>query len=115
VMKTVRAARARRLGALANISWLSAGQLEKVADALKITRYERRSTIFSDKSPSESAYILLAGVARITYDNRKGRRTLVIMLSPGLIPEFPAAVAGITYNFRCEAFYQLRGRNHRIG
>jgi CRP/FNR family transcriptional regulator, cyclic AMP receptor protein len=91
------------LGALANISWLTAGQLEKVADALRVIRYEKRSTIFSDKSPSESAYILLSGVARITCDNRKGRRTLVIMLSPGLIPEFPTAVAGITYNFRCEA------------
>jgi len=91
------------LGALANISWLAAGQLEKVADALKVTRYEKRSTIFSDKSPSEYAYILLAGVARITCDNRNGRRRLVIMVSPGLIPEFPTAVAGVTYNFRCEA------------
>jgi len=91
------------LGALANMSWLATGQLQKVADALTVTRYERRSTIFSDKFPSESAYILLSGVARITCDNRKGRRTLVIMVSPGLIPEFPSAVAGITYNFRCEA------------
>ena len=72
------------LGALANISWLAPGQLEKVANALTVTRYEKRSTIFSDKSPSESAYILLSGVARITCDNRKGRRTLVIMVSPGL-------------------------------
>jgi hypothetical protein len=91
------------LGALGNISWLAAGQLEKVADALSVTRYEKRNTIFSDKSSSEYAYILLSGVARITCDNRKGRRTLVIMLSPGLIPEFPVPVAGITYNFRCEA------------
>ena len=91
------------LGALANISWLATSQLEKVADALSVTRYERRSTIFSDKSSSEAAYILLSGVARISCDNRKGRRTLVIMVSPGLIPEFPPAVAGITYNFRCEA------------
>jgi hypothetical protein len=37
------------LGALANISWLAAGQLEKVANALTVTRYEKRSTIFSDK------------------------------------------------------------------
>src|SRR5580700_2746455 len=102
-MKSARAARARMLGALANISWLAAGQLEKVANALTVTRYEKRSTIFSDKSSSESAYILLSGVARITCDDRKGRRTLVIMSSPGLIPEFPTAVAGITYNFRCEA------------
>jgi CRP-like cAMP-binding protein len=102
-MKSARAARARMLGALANIAWLAPAQLEKVADALTVIRYEKRRTIFSDKSPSESAYILFSGVARITCDNRKGQRTLVIMVSPGLIPEFPTAVAGVTYNFRCEA------------
>jgi len=93
----------RRLKALANISWLTAGQLEKLAVALTVTRHQKRSTIFSDKSSSESAYILLSGVARITCGNRKGQRTMVIMLSPGLIPAFPTAVTGITYNFRCEA------------
>ena len=91
------------LGALANMSWLATGQLEKVGDALTVTRHEKRSTIFSDKSSSESAHILLSGVARITCDNRKARRTLVIMVSPGLIPAFPTPVRGITYNFRCEA------------
>jgi CRP/FNR family transcriptional regulator, cyclic AMP receptor protein len=91
------------LGTLANMSWLATSQLEKVADALTVTRYEKRSTIFSDKSAAEYAYVLLSGVARITCDNRKGRRTLVIMVSPGLIPEFPTPVAGINYNFRCEA------------
>jgi CRP-like cAMP-binding protein len=91
------------LKALPNISWLTVDQLEKVAGAMTVTGHEKRSTIFSDKSASESAYILLSGVARITCDNRKGRRTMAILLSPGLIPEFPAAVAGITFNFRCEA------------
>ena len=38
------------LGELANISWLTAGQLEKLAGALTVTRHEKRSTIFSDKS-----------------------------------------------------------------
>jgi hypothetical protein len=28
---------------------------------------------------------------------------MVIMVAPGLIPAFPKAVTGITYNFRCEA------------
>jgi CRP-like cAMP-binding protein len=97
-----RSARVRSLKALAGISWLTARQLEKLADALTVTRHERRSTIFSDKSVS-SAYILLSGVARITCDGRKGRRTTVIMVAPGLIPAFPTAATGITYNFRCEA------------
>lgn len=70
---------------------------------MTVTRHEKRSTVFSDKSSSESAYILLSGVARITCDNRKGRRTTAIMLAPGLIPAFPAPIDGIIFNFRCEA------------
>lgn len=100
---STRAQKVRSLKALAGVSWLKADQLEKLAGALTTTRHEKRSTIFSDKSPVESAYILLSGVARITCDNRRGRRTTAIMLAPGLIPAFPSAVTGITYNFRCEA------------
>ena len=51
----------------------------------------------------ESAYVLLSGVARISCRNRKGDRTLVIMVAPGMIPDVPAMVAGIRYDFRCEA------------
>ncbi len=93
----------RSLRALADISWLTADQLDTLAGALTVTGHEMRSTIFSDKSTTESAYILLSGVARITCINRKGRRTTAIILSPGLIPAFPTAVEGITYHFRCEA------------
>ncbi len=93
----------RRLKALAGISWLTVPQLEKLADALTVTRHDKRSIIFSDKSLSESAHILLSGLARITCANRKGQRTMVIMLAPGLIPAFPREVTGINYNFRCEA------------
>src|SRR5271167_5211329 len=102
-MRSARAQRVRSLKALASIAWLTTGQLEKLADALTITRHDKRSIITSDRSVTESAYILLSGVARITCDNRKGRRTTVIMVAPGLIPAFPRAATGITYNFRCEA------------
>lgn len=102
-MASARIPRVRMLDALANISWLTAGKLERVAATMAVTRHEKRSTIFSDKSSSESAYILLSGVARITCDNRKGHRTMAILVSPGLIPAFPTPVRGITYNFRCEA------------
>jgi len=101
--KSARARRVQSLRALASISWLTARQLEKLADSLVVTRHDKRSIIFSDKSFSESAYILLSGVARITCANRKGERTMVLMVAPGLIPAFPGAVNGITYNFRCEA------------
>ena len=103
MIRSARTRRVRRLKALGNISWLTDAQLEKLAGALTVTRHEKRSTVFSDRSSSESAHILLSGVARITCENRRGRRSMAILLSPGLIPAFPAAVSGITYNFRCEA------------
>src|SRR5712671_334079 len=103
MMRSARSFRVRGLKALANISWLTTAQLEKLAGALTLTAHRKRSTIFTDKSSPESAYILLSVVARITCLDRNGRRKMVILLSPGLIPAFPTAVAGITYNFRCEA------------
>ena len=48
-------------------------------------------------------YLLVSGVARISFRNRKGHRSLMVMVAPGIIPEFPRPVPGINYNFRCEA------------
>jgi CRP-like cAMP-binding protein len=93
----------RRLQGLKNISWLTARQLKRLADALTMSRIEKHGTIFDEKHSPESVYVVLSGVARITCRNRKGDRTLVIMVAPGMIPGFPPPVAGIRYNFRCEA------------
>src|ERR1019366_443160 len=102
-MRAVRMSGIRRLRGLKNISWLTAHQLNRLADALVTSRVERRGIIFDEKHSTESAYVLLSGVARITCRNRKGDRTLVIMVAPGMIPGVPPAISGISYNFRCEA------------
>src|ERR1700688_2092101 len=102
-MSTVRASNARKLRGLKNISWLNTRQLDKLYNALTISIVEKRGIIFDEKHTPNSAYILLSGVARISCRNRKGQRTLVIMVAPGMVPGFPPPVAGISYNFRCEA------------
>src|SRR5271154_662785 len=102
-MRVVRNSGVRRLRGLKNISWLTARQLNRLADALTTSRIEKRGIIFDEMHSPESAYVLLSGVARITCRNRKGDRTLVIMVAPGMIPGFPPPVPGIRYNFRCEA------------
>jgi CRP/FNR family transcriptional regulator len=102
-MRPARASSLRRLRGLKNISWLTEHQLEKLSDALTVSTVEKRAIIFDEKHSPDSAYILLAGVARITCRNRKGQRTLVIMVASGMIPGFPPPVPGISYNFRCEA------------
>src|SRR5580658_8912759 len=102
-MATARVSGTRRLRGLKNISWLSGRQLDRLSNGLTVSIAEKRAIIFDEKHSPDSAYILLAGVARITCRNRKGQRTLVIMVAPGMIPGFPPPVPGISYNFRCEA------------
>jgi CRP-like cAMP-binding protein len=102
-MRAVRVSGIRRLRGLKNISWLTSRQLKRLADALTMSRVRKNGTIFDAKHSPESAYVLLSGVARITCRNRRGDRALVIMVAPGMIPGFPPAVSGISYNFRCEA------------
>ena len=93
----------RRLRGLGNISWLTSRQLDKLAGALTVSIVERRGVISEEKNSADLAYVLLAGVARITCLNRKGLRNLLMMVAPGMVPGFPPAVTGINYNFRCEA------------
>jgi len=102
-MRGVHVSDIRRLRGLKNISWLTARQLNRLAAALTISRVEKHGIIFDDKHSPELAYVLLSGLARITCRTRRGCRTLVIMLAPGMIPGFPPPVPGISYSFRCEA------------
>ena len=102
-MSAARTSNARKLRGLKNISWLTARQLDRLYNALTISIVEKRGIIFDEKHTPNSAYVLLSGVARISCRNRKGQRTLVIMVAPGMVPGFPPPVPGISYNFRCEA------------
>jgi CRP-like cAMP-binding protein len=77
--------------------------LTRLAAALVVSRVERRDLIFLENLSSESAHILLSGVARFTCRNRKGNLILVAMVAPGMIPAFPPPVYGISYDFRCTA------------
>lgn len=107
-MRAVRVSGIRRLRGLKNISWLTSRQLNRLADALMMSRVKKGGIIFDEKHSPDSAYVLLSGVARITCRNRKGDRTLLIMVAPGMIPGVPPAVTGIRYNFRCEAVTDCR-------
>jgi len=102
-MRTKRISEVRTLRGLKNIAWLRKRQLDRLADALSVSHVKKHGIIFETKHSSESVYVLLSGVARITCRNRKGDRTLVIMVAPGMIPGVPPKVSGIRYNFRCEA------------
>ena len=103
-MEAKRTAEIRQLRGLKNLAWLSSRQINRLAGALAIEPMAKREIFIDEKKRlPELAVILLSGVARITCRNRKGDRTVVIMVAPGMIPGFPPPVPGISYNFRCEA------------
>jgi CRP-like cAMP-binding protein len=92
------------LAGLKNLSWLSNDQLRQIALLFTVTTFERRAIISEGNlSAMEGIHVLLSGVARITYRNRKGVRVVVAMVAPGTIPAFPQTVPGLSYNFRMEA------------
>ena len=59
-MRAVRKSGIRNLRGLKNIAWLTSRQLNRLADALKISRVRRRGVIFGKKHSPESAYVLLS-------------------------------------------------------
>ena len=87
------------LKGLKNISWLTPAQLAKLAAALTVIHFDKRAIIFEEGKTPEAAYVLLSGVARITCRNRKGIRTMLIMVAPGMIPGFPGASPALTMTF----------------
>lgn len=91
------------LKGLKNLSWLRASQLNKLTKALSISSVKKRGIIFDEQSSLDATYILLSGLAQFTRQDRKGRRGVLLVLAPGMIPSFPPPVAGINYRFRCEA------------
>src|SRR5208337_2780163 len=76
----------------------AARELDKLSNALTVSMIEKRAIIFDEKHLPDSACILLSGVARITCRNRKGQRTLVMMVAPGMVPSFPPPVSGMSCN-----------------
>jgi hypothetical protein len=98
-MSTAAVSTLHSLRALKNLSWLTRRRMHKLARALALSRLAKGSIIFDDRNSTDSAYILLSGIAGITCRNRKGERTMVSMLAPGMLPGFPLAVPGSSATF----------------
>src|SRR5713101_4053899 len=102
-MRRIHPSTLRNLSRLKNIAWLRARQLGKLSRTLTVSGFDRRTVIFDERHVPESVHLLLSGVARITCRDRRGKRTMVLMVAPGMIPSFPLPLVGVTYGFRCEA------------
>jgi len=91
----------RRLKAL---PWASDQQLDKLASHMSLRRIDRRATIFQAGAPSDTLYLLIAGVVKLTLPNLEGEEILVSLISPGEFFGITSLMHGTTRGFHCEAF-----------
>lgn len=93
----------KTLGRLKTLSWLSQDQLQGLAQSLTLQKVKRRDTIFFEGESSNRIYVLLSGVAKLSFQNRD-ERVLVGLVGPGEIFGVSSLLPHATRPFRCDAF-----------
>jgi CRP/FNR family transcriptional regulator, cyclic AMP receptor protein len=88
---------------LRTLSWLSDDQLRLLAHDLNTLRVKRRETIFYEGEASAHVYVLLSGVAKLSFLHRD-ERVLVGLVGPGEIFGVSSLLPDATRPFRCDAF-----------
>jgi len=94
---------AKLLGELKTFSWLSRDQVAGLATALEPLRVKRHETIFYEGEVSDRVYVLLSGVAKLSFLNRD-EKVLVGLVGAGEVFGVSSLLPGATRPFRCEAF-----------
>ncbi|MGE0823825.1 MAG: Crp/Fnr family transcriptional regulator [Candidatus Binatia bacterium] len=84
--------------------WASAQQLERVLPYLSLRRVKRGAVLFSEGNPSNSLYLLISGVMKLSVPNVKGEEVLVSLIRPGELFGVTALMPEMHRAFRCEAF-----------
>ncbi len=88
---------------LRTLTFLSDEQLRRLAHSLNALRVKRRETIFYEGESSAHVYVLLSGVAKLSFLNRN-ERVLVGLIGPGEVFGVSSLLPGATRPFRCDAF-----------
>lgn len=91
----------RRLKAL---PWASDQQLEKLLSQMRLRHVNRHELLFSEGSPSDTLYLLISGVVKLSLPNIEGEEVLVSLICPGEFFGITSLMSGMTRGFHAEAF-----------
>ena len=58
-------------------------QLKAILSEITLERFERRTTLFRQGDPSDSLYVLVSGVIKLSLRTPEGEDILVSLISPG--------------------------------
>ena len=95
--------RQKLLRRLQTLAWLSQEQLDRLAAATITRRVNRHETIFFEGEDASSVYLLLSGVAKLTFLSAS-ERILVSLVGPGEIFGVSSLLPVAKRPFRCDAF-----------
>jgi CRP/FNR family transcriptional regulator len=95
---------AKTLSKLNSLGWLAPERLERISAAMTVTRVKKRDVICYERPVSDKIYVLLSGVAKLTFLNRDGERVLVSLLGPGEIFGVSSLLPQSQRSFRSDAF-----------
>jgi CRP/FNR family transcriptional regulator len=90
--------RQKLLRRVQTLAWLSQEQLDRLAAATVIRRVNRHETIFFEGEDASSVYLLLSGVAKLTFLSASER------IGPGEIFGVSSLLPVAKRPFRCDAF-----------
>lgn len=93
----------KTLGRLRNLAWLSPDQLEGLAQSITPQKIKRRETIFFEGESANRVYVLLSGVAKLSFIHGE-ERVLVGLVGPGEVFGVSSLLPRVTRPFRCDAF-----------
>ena len=94
---------AQTLGRLRTLAWLSRDQLDGLAQSLESLKIPRRQPIFYEGEASDRVYVLLSGIAKLSFLHRT-EKVLVGLVGPGEVFGVSSLLPNATRPFRCEAF-----------
>src|SRR5262245_3319038 len=91
----------RRLKAL---PWASEQQLEKLLSQMTLHHVERHAQLFSEGSLSDTLYLLVSGVVKLSLHSPEGEDILVSLIGPGEFFGITSLMSGMSRGFHCTAF-----------
>jgi len=91
------------LARLRTFTWLSRDQVEGLARSLEAVKIRRQQPIFMEGEASDHVYVLLSGVAKLSFIHRD-EKVLVGLVGPGEVFGVSSLLPNATRPFRCEAF-----------
>lgn len=95
---------AKTLQQLKNLAGFSATDLKKLADNLSVKTAAKNEIVFDQGDDVKLVYLLLSGVAKLSYLGDHERETIVSLLPAGTFFGLDSFMARSHYAFRCEAF-----------